>query len=265
MSVSSYSVYSTLDNYIGCNSVSAADAAAQSAVQSSIEITNAAETKAINLEQKFHGITPAPSVTTAPMVTPSPSVTSAPMMTPSTPMLTQVPTKEGFYEMPSQFYDTMNTYNNLGCHSYTVQNYKKINTDSLTHGGLIPKYGHFNIVNAYGQDALTCKSDTIENYIQSTNNVILPIISSFTFIISPGNGNIVQFTDTSINRNSINTPTTWNWNFGDGNTSSLKNPSHTYSSTGNFIVTLICSNSKGSNSSQQTIVIQNSIAPLFHH
>lgn len=32
--------------------------------------------------------------------------------------------------------------------------------------------------------------------------------------------------------------TNWNWNFGDGNTSSLQNPSHVFSSPGNFNVTL---------------------------
>jgi gliding motility-associated-like protein len=37
----------------------------------------------------------------------------------------------------------------------------------------------------------------------------------------------------------------WQWNFGDGNTSTLQNPSHTYTSYGNFTVTLITTNAAG--------------------
>lgn len=35
-----------------------------------------------------------------------------------------------------------------------------------------------------------------------------------------------------------NTPVSYNWNFGDGNSSSLANPSHTFSSTGNYLTCL---------------------------
>nr|NQU94330.1 PKD domain-containing protein [Bacteroidota bacterium] len=37
---------------------------------------------------------------------------------------------------------------------------------------------------------------------------------------------------------STGNPVTWNWNFGDGGTASAINPSHTYSATGDFTVTL---------------------------
>ncbi|HEU4472547.1 MAG TPA: PKD domain-containing protein, partial [Flavisolibacter sp.] len=37
----------------------------------------------------------------------------------------------------------------------------------------------------------------------------------------------------------------WLWNFGDGNTSTAQNPSHTYTSYGSFAVTLITTNSSG--------------------
>ncbi|MBI5856230.1 MAG: PKD domain-containing protein [Sphingobacteriales bacterium] len=39
--------------------------------------------------------------------------------------------------------------------------------------------------------------------------------------------------------------TAWQWDFGDGNTSTLQNPSHTYSAYGNFTVTLIATNGFG--------------------
>jgi len=53
----------------------------------------------------------------------------------------------------------------------------------------------------------------------------------------------VQFTDLS-NLNAPGTGTYF-WDFGDGNTSSLQSPVHTYSSTGNFSVTLSVTNSSG--------------------
>lgn len=52
----------------------------------------------------------------------------------------------------------------------------------------------------------------------------------------------VNFTDQSTNN-----PETWSWDFGDGNTSTQKNPSHVYSNTGSFTVTLTVTNQGGSN------------------
>ncbi|MFT3678942.1 MAG: PKD domain-containing protein [Ferruginibacter sp.] len=53
----------------------------------------------------------------------------------------------------------------------------------------------------------------------------------------------VQFNDQSIaGSDSI---ASWNWDFGDGISSSLKNPTHTYTSGGNFNVTLQITNSSG--------------------
>ena len=40
-------------------------------------------------------------------------------------------------------------------------------------------------------------------------------------------------------------PVSWPWDFGDGNTSTLQNPSHTYTAYGSFTVTLIATNSFG--------------------
>lgn len=52
----------------------------------------------------------------------------------------------------------------------------------------------------------------------------------------------VQFTDTS-----TGFPAEWMWSFGDGATSTLRNPIHTYTSTGNFQVGLTVKNSQGGN------------------
>lgn len=50
----------------------------------------------------------------------------------------------------------------------------------------------------------------------------------------------VQFKDLS-----TNTPTSWAWDFGDGTTSTEKNPQHTYSAEGFYTVTLTPTNGDG--------------------
>lgn len=52
---------------------------------------------------------------------------------------------------------------------------------------------------------------------------------------------IVQFTDQS-----QNAPTSWLWAFGDGTTSTLQNPSHTYTAVGSYTVSLTATNGSGS-------------------
>jgi PKD repeat protein len=54
---------------------------------------------------------------------------------------------------------------------------------------------------------------------------------------------VVAFKDSS-----SNIPDSWSWNFGDGNTSNLQNPVHTYAASGTYTVSLTVSNSFGSNS-----------------
>jgi len=61
-----------------------------------------------------------------------------------------------------------------------------------------------------------------------------PVISVTPNVNLCGTG-AVQFTDNSFNANA------WYWTFGDGNSSSLQNPSHTYNTTGQFIVTVTIS------------------------
>jgi gliding motility-associated-like protein len=54
----------------------------------------------------------------------------------------------------------------------------------------------------------------------------------------------VQFTDNS-SAGTGNTITSWEWNFGDGATSTLQSPGHRYTSSGNYSVTLKVTNDKG--------------------
>lgn len=51
----------------------------------------------------------------------------------------------------------------------------------------------------------------------------------------------VSFSDLS-----SGTPTGWEWDFGDGNTSTLQNPTHTYADTGSYMVCLVAFDACGS-------------------
>jgi PKD repeat protein len=81
------------------------------------------------------------------------------------------------------------------------------------------------------------------NYINVTSNTIIPYANFVATPLIVNVGNIVNFTDLSNNN-----PTTWLWDFGDGNTSILKNPTHTYSTLGMYYtIKLTASNAFGSN------------------
>ncbi|HTL81038.1 MAG TPA: PKD domain-containing protein [Bacteroidia bacterium] len=70
-------------------------------------------------------------------------------------------------------------------------------------------------------------------------------IASFT---SQATGvNMFTFTDASTNA------TSWSWDFGDSQTSTLQNPSHTYATTGSYTVTLIVTNGCGTDTITQVI------------
>ncbi len=76
-----------------------------------------------------------------------------------------------------------------------------------------------------------------------------PIVAAFTGTPLSGTGSLnCTFTDQS-----TGTPTSWLWNFGDGITSTLKNPTHNYTQSGVFTVSL-----KATNSSSNNTLIKNS-------
>jgi len=68
-------------------------------------------------------------------------------------------------------------------------------------------------------------------------------VADFSANITSGNAPLaVTFNDTSTNM-----PTSWNWSFGDGNFSIVKNPVKTYAYVGNFTVNLTAMNTGGRN------------------
>jgi PKD repeat protein len=78
-----------------------------------------------------------------------------------------------------------------------------------------------------------------------------PLAPVADFVASPGSGSgplAVRFTDTS-----LNSPTMWYWDFGDGATDSLTGaPSHTYADPGSYTVTMTSSNMYGTDTITKT-------------
>ncbi|HKK37962.1 MAG TPA: M4 family metallopeptidase, partial [Cryomorphaceae bacterium] len=66
----------------------------------------------------------------------------------------------------------------------------------------------------------------------------------------------IQFTD-----GSTNFPVTWQWDFGDGNTSMVQNPSHAYGEPGTYDVSLVVGNCFGFDTTVTEITVQG--APQF--
>jgi gliding motility-associated-like protein len=61
----------------------------------------------------------------------------------------------------------------------------------------------------------------------------------------------------------LGTPIAWNWNFGDGTTSTQQNPVHTFPDTNAYTVTLITSSADCSDTISQFIDVTSSFAPDF--
>ena len=73
-------------------------------------------------------------------------------------------------------------------------------------------------------------------------------VASFTGTPTTGTAPLaVQFTDLS-----TGSPNSWSWSFGDGGTSTVQNPSHTYNTSGTYSVSLTAANANGSNTMVRT-------------
>ena len=59
------------------------------------------------------------------------------------------------------------------------------------------------------------------------------------------------------------TITAWNWNLGDGGTSTVQNPTHTYAAAGTYMVTLKVTDNRGAIASTYKIVTVGSVTRTF--
>ena len=101
----------------------------------------------------------------------------------------------------------------------------------------------------------TTNTTTLTNYIVANISAIIPS-ASFT-----SSNIIVRIPQVMwVNDTSSNTPTLWNWSFGDDLTwtnGTSNSTTHQYSRTGLFTITLIDSNAAGTSSASSTIWVKN--------
>lgn len=83
-------------------------------------------------------------------------------------------------------------------------------------------------------------------------------VANFSWIpLSPTTNQSVQFTDTS-----MGPPTSWLWNFGDGTTSTLQNPTHSYSNAGRYDISLTVTNAAGRDTTARSITVSAPVVSL---
>ncbi len=88
-----------------------------------------------------------------------------------------------------------------------------------------------------------------------------PPIASFTYSpLNPTTADTIQFTDTSFDPDGY--IVSWSWNFGDGNTSSLRNPTHQYAANGTYTVTLTVTDNDGHSSSVSALITVGEVPPI---
>jgi PKD repeat protein len=101
---------------------------------------------------------------------------------------------------------------------------------------------------------MLASNDVTKQYWSSDESLgTTPSKPTASFTASPTSGTAplaVTFTDTS-----TGSPTSWSWDFGDGTTSTLQNPQHTYGTPGTYTAKLTATNAAGSSDATATITV----------
>jgi len=198
-------------------------------------------------------VTPTPTNTPTPTITATPTVTATPTDTPTptvtattatgvapvaafsaTPTSGTVPLTVQFTDASTNSPASWEWSFGDGIGTSTLQNpsytYLTAGTYSVT----------LTAANAAGSNAGTQTS------LITVNAATMPV-AAFSGTPTSGTAPLtVQFTDSS-----TGSPTSWSWSFGDGGTSTLQNPSYTYTTNGTYAVTLTATNAAGSNADTQ--------------
>ncbi len=104
---------------------------------------------------------------------------------------------------------------------------------------------------------VTSNSGCTDTKSQSLTTIYAEPQPAFNAPAEVCHGTVVNFTDVSTAAGS--TVAQWSWNFGDGNTSTLQNPTHTYAAPGTYTVTLRVTSAAGcqtvNNVATKTVVV----------
>lgn len=131
----------------------------------------------------------------------------------------------------------------------------KVNAETTAF--LPPASGTYYFVIKMGATTWDAEQDTVElvlDELSLTASRNVPVVSFKADVRSGFAPLTVQFNDESKMANS------WEWTFGDGATSTEKNPTHTYTAVGNYDVKLVVTNEIGSAEKTETSFIH--VTPL---
>src|SRR5690554_6395952 len=151
------------------------------------------------------------------------------------------------------------TNNSTGAEATTTTFSWSIN-GSLEHTSVGPGTWTYDF-SSIGNYTLTVEAETsggCTDDITPINIAVVPVPTAIFSITDPllCSNQSFDFTNTSTG---TYTGTTYNWDFGDANSSSAENPSHTYANAGNFNVTLTVTNAAGCEDvTTQTVNIEQS-------
>jgi PKD repeat protein len=105
----------------------------------------------------------------------------------------------------------------------------------------------YNLPGSYDVTLVVTNAQGSDTEVQ-TSSITIAVAPTAGFTVS-GSGLTIDFNNTSTGGSS------YEWDFGDGNTSTVANPSHTYLSAGEYEVELIVTNACGTETIIQTVVI----------
>ncbi|MCX6182840.1 MAG: PKD domain-containing protein, partial [Bacteroidetes bacterium] len=132
---------------------------------------------------------------------------------------------------------------------------KTSNTQNPTHSFLKPDDSEYTVYDPlFFANKLTVTSAVGCKASVTKTDTIIPIVARLQPDVSEGCAPLkVQFSDSSRSKEAINF---YHWDFGDGQSSAIKNPSHTYNSTGEYTVYLDIKNIKNCADTSYPIIIK---------
>lgn len=117
----------------------------------------------------------------------------------------------------------------------------------------------YTVIGVYSPSLLWTNTAGASGYVSHNLSITQIAAPTASFNRTPVSGQapvLVSMTDTS-----TGAPTSWYWTFGDGTSSTLQNPTHTYSTGGTYTITLVATNAGGSTSATGSVVFTSSGTP----
>lgn len=113
----------------------------------------------------------------------------------------------------------------------------------------------FNVYSNTSMSYTVTLTDTIYGWTSTCSTDTTAVIGSDLvpdFNSVPAGGGVVNFTDASTSSTTISS---WFWDFGDGNTSTMQNPNNTYAASGTYTVCLTTTNVCGTDSTCHSVTV----------